>query len=170
MPTTRLDVIRIEEPCSRDWDRMTGDERVRYCEGCRKHVHNLSAMTRDEAEQLVCEQAAELCVRYEQTPSGGVQTLEYARRISRRTWMFWTVFGTLGAAATAAAQLFMRPAAAPAPVVTPPPVPALMGDIAWTGRIAPKPIPATPIPLAPPEAQTDPIPVSPERPSQEASS
>ena len=169
MPTTPLDVIRIEEPCSEDWDRMTGDERVRFCAGCRKHVHNLSAMTRDEAERLVCEKAGELCVRYEQTASGGVRTLDYAKRVSRRTWMFWTVFGTLGAAASAAAQLFMRPAAAPPAPVLKPPRRAVMGDIAYTGRIGPRVVPATPIPLAPPQPQTDPIPVSPEQPSQNAS-
>jgi len=165
MPTTTpLDVIRIEEPCSQDWGQMTGDERVRFCEGCRKHVHNLSAMTRDEAERLVCEQAGELCVRYEQTPAGGVRTLECARRISRRTWMFWTVFGTLGAAATAGAQLLMRPGPPPAPVPAPVPVRAPMGKMAYTGRVA---RPA--IPLAPPAPDTDPIPVSSQRPSPEPS-
>jgi len=169
MPTTPLDVIRIEEPCSQDWGRMTGDERVRYCDGCRKHVHNLSAMTRDEAERLVCEQAGKLCVRYEQTPAGGVRTLDYARRMSRRTWMFWTLFGTLGAAASAAAQLLMRPAPPPPPAPAPPRLPALMGDVAWTGRIAPRVVPATPIPLAPPAPATDPTRVSPELPSAEDS-
>jgi hypothetical protein len=169
MPTTPLDVIRIEEPCSQDWDRMTGDERVRFCAGCRKHVHNLSAMTRDEAERLVCEQAGELCVRYEPTPAGAVRTLDYARRLSRRTWMFWTVSGTLGAAASAAAQLLMRPGPPPPPAPTPIPVRAPMGRMPVMGKIGPRVTPATPIPLARPVPQTDPVPVCPQQPAVETS-
>ena len=58
----QLEQIRVREPCTADWDRMSGDDRVRFCEGCQSHVHNLSAMTRDEAERLVCEAAGRLCV------------------------------------------------------------------------------------------------------------
>ena len=34
---------------------MVGDERVRACGSCDKHVYNLSAMTRDEAQALIIE-------------------------------------------------------------------------------------------------------------------
>ena len=103
-----LEVLRVAEPCRNDWDAMTGDDRTRFCAGCGLHVHNLSAMTRDEAERLVCERAGRLCVRYEQTPQGGVKTLEYAGRPAQRTWRFWTAIGALGALAAAMAQGVMK--------------------------------------------------------------
>ena len=37
-----LDVITVAEPCTESWEGMSGDDRVRYCQGCRKHVYNLS--------------------------------------------------------------------------------------------------------------------------------
>ncbi len=40
----------ISKPCPADWDAMTGDAKRRFCEHCRLHVHNLTAM--DEAERV----------------------------------------------------------------------------------------------------------------------
>ena len=99
--TRALDVLRVETPCPQAWDAMTGDgNRVRYCEGCGLHVHNLSAMSPDDAERLVCETAGRLCVRYERTLGGRVRTLEYEPGRPRRgAWRRWTVLGMLGAAA-----------------------------------------------------------------------
>ena len=37
-----LDNIRVATPCSADWNAMTGDDRVRACGSCKKHVYNLS--------------------------------------------------------------------------------------------------------------------------------
>src|SRR3954471_20635649 len=90
-----LEVLRVETPCPQDWDAMTGDgDRMRYCEGCGLHVHNLSAMPREDAERLVCESAGRLCVRYERMPTGTVRTLEYAPATRRRrAWPLWTVLG-----------------------------------------------------------------------------
>jgi hypothetical protein len=45
-----LDQIKIASPCSADWDRMEGTDRVRFCGECKKNVFNLSAMTRRDAE------------------------------------------------------------------------------------------------------------------------
>jgi len=46
-------VIDILEPCSEAWDSLLGDERVRHCERCTKHVHNLSELTEDEIVDVV---------------------------------------------------------------------------------------------------------------------
>jgi hypothetical protein len=62
--------IRVATPCSADWNAMTGDERVRACGACNKHVYNLSDMTRDEAEALILEKEGRLCVRYFQRKDG----------------------------------------------------------------------------------------------------
>lgn len=106
-----LDVIDVRTPCPSEWDRMAGDERSRFCAGCGLHVHNLSAMTRTDAERLVCQAAGRLCVRYERTAGGGVRTLDYAEPATgRRGGRFWSALGVAGAlAATAAAALVGMP-------------------------------------------------------------
>lgn len=67
-----LDNIRVAAPCSADWGRMTGDERVRACGDCNKNVYNLSGMTREEAEALILEKEGRLCVRYYRRADGTI--------------------------------------------------------------------------------------------------
>ena len=45
--------ITIPSPCSADWNSMKGNDQVRFCEHCDLSVHNLSQMTRHQAERLV---------------------------------------------------------------------------------------------------------------------
>ena len=146
-----LDVIDVAEPCTRPWEAMAGDDRVRYCEGCRKHVHNLSAMSRGEAERLVCESAGRLCVRFERAHDGRVQTLEYRAPVRKgRGWKFWTVASTCAASIVAGVNAYFLGRPAPVPVA--PPVPAVFigqpPPRAILGRIAAPPAPPpAPIPL-----------------------
>ena len=108
---TALDVVRVESPCPVAWESMAGEEWVRFCEGCGRHVHNLSAMTTDEAERLVCEAAGRLCVRFERAPDGAVQTVDYRpqppskSRWARWGWPAWAAIGACGAAAATVAHL-----------------------------------------------------------------
>jgi hypothetical protein len=44
---------RVEKPCSKEWDSLTGDDRKRFCEQCGLHVHNLSAMSRSEVSDFM---------------------------------------------------------------------------------------------------------------------
>jgi hypothetical protein len=39
----KLDSIQVTRPCDTDWELMSGDDRVRFCEACQKNVYNLSA-------------------------------------------------------------------------------------------------------------------------------
>ena len=55
--------LHIAEPCSADWDQMTGDDRKRFCSSCTKHVHNVSELTEGEARALFSEND-NLCVQY----------------------------------------------------------------------------------------------------------
>jgi hypothetical protein len=55
--------LHIAEPCSADWDEMTGDDRKRFCSSCTKHVHNVSELTEGEARALFSENN-NLCVQY----------------------------------------------------------------------------------------------------------
>jgi hypothetical protein len=69
-----LDVIDVARPCPADWNEMRGDDRVRFCRHCSLHVYNLSAMSHDEAEQLVNEHEGRLCVRFYRRLDGTVIT------------------------------------------------------------------------------------------------
>ena len=93
-----LDLIDVRTPCPADWDRMAGDRRTRFCQGCQKHVHNLSAMMADEAERLVCQNAGRLCVRFERDAVGRVVTLDYAGASRPKwSWRLWTVIALAAA-------------------------------------------------------------------------
>lgn len=65
------DTISIQQPCDADWSEMSGDERRRFCALCNKHVHNLSAMPRAEAQRVIA--APNVCVRYQPNADGSVQ-------------------------------------------------------------------------------------------------
>ncbi len=85
---TILDNIRIASPCSADWSKMVGDDRSRFCGSCQKHVYNLSAMTADEATQLIREREGNLCGRLFRRADGTVLTSDCpvgARAVWRRT-------------------------------------------------------------------------------------
>jgi hypothetical protein len=74
----RLETIEVAEPCTEDWDAMPGDEKVRLCGLCDRHVYHLSAMTRDEAEALVSEREGRICVRFVRRADGTVTTSDCA--------------------------------------------------------------------------------------------
>jgi hypothetical protein len=105
--------IRVATPCTVSWEKMEGNERVRFCESCALNVYNLSAMTAQEAEHLVVRKEGRLCVRFYQREDGTIMTqdcprgLIAIRRSARRTAlilggsvaaMFVLLFGLLTAA------------------------------------------------------------------------
>lgn len=59
-----LNHFHIAEPCSEEWDSMTGNDRVRFCSHCAKDVNNISTMTRRSARRLVQTSGGKLCIRY----------------------------------------------------------------------------------------------------------
>lgn len=79
-----LDTIRIASPCSASWDAMVGDTKSRFCGACEKHVYDLSAMTREEAELLVLEREGELCVRLYRRRDGRVLTQDCPVGVRRK--------------------------------------------------------------------------------------
>ena len=72
-----LNQIYIEKPCTANWDAMTAiqGEQVKHCAHCQKNVYNLSAMTEQDAENLLA-QMPNLCVRYSQNDEGQILTEE----------------------------------------------------------------------------------------------
>lgn len=103
--TDTLERIRIQKPCAADWDSMTGNERVRFCEHCNLTVNDLSRMSRSEALKLVSASGGRLCVRYVRLPDGSVRTADtpppllygIARRASRLAAGAFTAALTLSA-------------------------------------------------------------------------
>ncbi|MEO6776742.1 MAG: hypothetical protein ABI467_27620 [Kofleriaceae bacterium] len=73
-----LDNIRVATPCNADWNEMIGDDRVRHCTKCDKDVFNLSQMTREDAESLLCAKQGNLCARYFQRADGTILTTDCA--------------------------------------------------------------------------------------------
>lgn len=59
-----LKQVHIPTPCHESWEAMTGDAQQRLCAGCRKHVHNLSEMSRDEAQAVIDRADGRVCVRF----------------------------------------------------------------------------------------------------------
>jgi hypothetical protein len=75
-PRSILDAAVIKNPCPKNWDEMKGDERVRFCGGCKKNVYNIIAMTRVEAEELLGD--GKVCARIFKRPDGTVMTSDCA--------------------------------------------------------------------------------------------
>lgn len=69
-----LDKIRIASPCAADWTEMLGDARRRFCAECKLNVYNLSAMAREEAENLLMESEGNICVRFYRRADGTILT------------------------------------------------------------------------------------------------
>ena len=59
---------------------MRGDGPSRFCDRCNLHVHNLSGMTRDEAEELIRAREGRLCARIYRRFDGTVMTVDCGRR------------------------------------------------------------------------------------------
>ncbi|HEX2750581.1 MAG TPA: hypothetical protein VHM91_21425 [Verrucomicrobiales bacterium] len=70
--------LKIASPCPKQWEGMTGDAKRRYCEHCKLHVHNLSAMSKREQRKFVAEGGDRACVTYLVRPDGSM--------ISERFW------------------------------------------------------------------------------------
>lgn len=85
---------------------MSGDDRSRFCRECQLHVHNIAAMPRDEAEEVIArgERGEGVCVRMEFEPDGRCVTNETseepAKKPSKVT--FWAL--AVSASALAACQ------------------------------------------------------------------
>jgi|TARA_B100000809_G_scaffold247970_1_gene277583 hypothetical protein len=106
-----LDIVDVASPCSADWDDMHGTERVRHCDACALNVYNLSAMTRDDAVQLVQNHEGRLCASFFRRVDGTVLTQDcpvslraLRRRLASMTASVAALIGVL-----AAGTLFANP-------------------------------------------------------------
>jgi hypothetical protein len=82
-PKHFLNNVTIPSPCNADWNQMIGNDQVRFCEHCKLDVHNLSQMTRNQAERLVARANGRLCARYHYDPAGRPITLPVSQKLHR---------------------------------------------------------------------------------------
>ena len=127
-----LGAVTVSTPCKEPWDRMAGDDRVRFCGRCEKNVFNLTAMTADEAEDLLRERGGGLCVRFFRRPDGTVLTSDcpVGARTKRRRRMVVTAVAVVAGAVGAVWALVPRDSPPP-----PPPEAHMMGAV----EVAPTP-------------------------------
>ena len=91
--------IRVASPCHASWDTMTGDENVRFCGACERHVYNLSSLTGHQIAELIREtEGSRRCVRFFRRKDGTVLTQDCpeGRQRARRK-----AVGMMAAAVTA---------------------------------------------------------------------
>ncbi|WP_394849007.1 hypothetical protein LZC95_16340 [Pendulispora brunnea] len=106
-----LDNVRVASPCDAPWDEMEGNGRVRFCLRCERNVYNLSAMPREEAEELL-RSRGDLCIRLYRREDETILTSDcpvglQMRRSQRRRLALVALGGGLlatGAGAFAAAE------------------------------------------------------------------
>lgn len=85
---------------------MHGDDKVRFCTACSLNVYNVSAMSADEAEEILSKANGRLCVRFYRREDGRILTQDCpvgARNAARRA-LSW-----LSVAATAAVAAMLAP-------------------------------------------------------------
>lgn len=80
--------LKVARSCPTRWREMEGDERVRFCQQCQKHVYNLSTMTKAEVEQLVTEKEGRFCGRMYRRKDGTVLTADCPLGIDTK-WLSW---------------------------------------------------------------------------------
>jgi hypothetical protein len=72
--TNSLERLYVASPCSADWDAMPGNEQVRFCNQCNLNVYNLSAMTRQQAEEIIAKTEGRLCTKFYRRADGTILT------------------------------------------------------------------------------------------------
>ena len=89
--------ITIPNPCHENWNKMTEDEKGRFCGVCNKTVIDFTQMSEQEVEAFFKKPAASLCGRFrkEQLANGKVlekQHLSLSTRLIRYTWPALVLF------------------------------------------------------------------------------
>lgn len=142
-----IDNVKVGSPCTEDWNRMHGNDRVRMCDHCVKEVNNLSALTRKQAKSLVRSADNDICIRYFEHPVTK-QPLFAAQfhQITRRAPGF--AAGVVGATLSLSTLSYAQGAPAPRRIVRSDESPVAIQPLR---RVDPQPTPtATPEPVKEP--------------------
>jgi hypothetical protein len=103
-----LTQLRVASPCTADWEKMIGDDRVRYCDRCNLNVYNFSEMSASEIEQLLRKNTSRVCGRLYQRHDGTTLTRDcpvgFRTRVRQVSRVAGAVLAAMMSAAFAAAQ------------------------------------------------------------------
>ena len=99
----------VEIPCPTSWEKMTGNDSVRFCSQCSLNVYNIANMTDKEAEAVFAKgiNGDRLCARLYRRPDGTIMTdncpraLRKIRNASR--WLKTKIVACFGLLASLAA-------------------------------------------------------------------
>lgn len=127
-----LNRIAVAKPCPADWAGMSGNEQVRFCGQCQKHVYNISEVPADEAVSLIQESEGDLCIRLYRRDDGTVLNGNCPVGV-RQVWSRWKrlvgVAATAGVVALAAKLAPSLQAGVPRAQVAAPAAPAGPGPV-----------------------------------------
>jgi hypothetical protein len=79
-----LPQIKIDSPCSMNWDELDGDAQKRFCNSCQLHVHNFSEMHLRDVKEVLCS-SSHVCAKIIRRPDGSIVTKD--DRQSRKSWL-----------------------------------------------------------------------------------
>jgi hypothetical protein len=75
-PLNVLNNLQIASLCPASWKGMKGDDRIRFCESCSKHVYNISDLTADESLRIIHENEDTACLRLYRRRDGTILTAD----------------------------------------------------------------------------------------------
>lgn len=90
MLLTKIDLeqVSIASPCTANWEEMHGDDKMRFCDHCQKHVYNFASMTLEEGAALINAKEGLLCGRLSRRHDGTFIAKDcpvgLARKLERR--------------------------------------------------------------------------------------
>lgn len=106
--TDLLSNLRVASPCHVGWERMSGDDRVRFCDSCQLNVYNFSELTSDEVQSLVMKTEGRICGRLYRRPDATIITRDcpvglraLRKRVARKATAIFAAVLSLGTAAFA---------------------------------------------------------------------
>lgn len=116
-----LERARVVSSCTESWDEMAGNDEVRFCSHCSKHVHNFAKLTRRQAEDLVTRSQGSICARIERRADASIVTREaaFSVRTARLRASRWTgaafaaLIGLLGGSSVHAQDAKDKPESCP---------------------------------------------------------
>lgn len=74
MTTNKLETINLAFSCPMDWDKMIGNNQIRYCPECKLNVYNISSLSSIEATKLINNNENKLCIKLYKRADGTVLT------------------------------------------------------------------------------------------------
>lgn len=155
-----LDRIRVATPCTASWEQMKGDQKKRFCDQCKLHVHNFSAMTGTEIQQLIEGAAGKrICGRLFRRADGTMITSDCPAGLAALRRKVARVVAGAAAAVLSAVGIFtfLRSGSPRATVAAAPPVTSAKPVIATPGPQAAPPAPVIPAPVVTSVTDIEPI-------------